>query len=257
MSVTSDFSSTANDNDARERAERADAQLATLPRSPAEALEPMRPPELPERETLAHAPRARLLQRAAHARRFFTACVVSRRCFYFFKVQFDRPGPLAYLDRGGHSEGRGGERHRRAARARRRHHRPRHVHDQHHLLYVFDAAPAALKAGEYEFRKDASMRQVLDTLVEGKSIDHKVTLGRGADQPADRRAHQGQSRSARATSPRSPREGHAAARHLPVPDRRQPPGHHRAHAGRRRRSSSPRCGRNATPTSWCRRRKRR
>jgi UPF0755 protein len=37
----------------------------------------------------------------------------------------------------------------------------------------------ALKAGEYEFRKQASMRQVLDTLVEGKSIAHKVTLAEG------------------------------------------------------------------------------
>ena len=50
MSVTSDFSSTANDNDARERAERAMRNFDTPPRSPYEALEPVRPPEFPERE---------------------------------------------------------------------------------------------------------------------------------------------------------------------------------------------------------------
>jgi UPF0755 protein len=36
-----------------------------------------------------------------------------------------------------------------------------------------------LKAGEYEFPKYATMRQVLDTIVEGKSIEHKVTLAEG------------------------------------------------------------------------------
>ncbi len=37
----------------------------------------------------------------------------------------------------------------------------------------------SLKAGEYEFRKHASMRQVLDTLVQGKSIDHKINFAEG------------------------------------------------------------------------------
>jgi len=50
MSVTSDSSSTASDNDARERAERAMRNFDTPPRSPYEALEPVRPPECPERE---------------------------------------------------------------------------------------------------------------------------------------------------------------------------------------------------------------
>jgi UPF0755 protein len=44
-------------------------------------------------------------------------------------------------------------------------------------MYLRNAG--ALKAGEYEFKKAASMRQVLDTLVEGKSISHKITLAEG------------------------------------------------------------------------------
>ena len=36
-----------------------------------------------------------------------------------------------------------------------------------------------LRAGEYRFPKAASVRQVLDTLVEGKAILHKVTIVEG------------------------------------------------------------------------------
>ena len=47
------------------------------------------------------------------------------------------------------------------------------------IYFMYLRGAGALKAGEYEFRKAASMRQVLDTLVEGKSIAHKVTLAEG------------------------------------------------------------------------------
>jgi UPF0755 protein len=47
------------------------------------------------------------------------------------------------------------------------------------IYFMYLRGTGALKAGEYEFRKQASMRQVLDTLVEGKSIAHKVTLAEG------------------------------------------------------------------------------
>ena len=91
MSVSSGFSSTANDNEARERAERAMRNFDTPPRSPYEALEPVRPPEFPEREPW-RIPRARLFQCPVHA-----DAVHGLRSFallYFFRIQFDRPGPL-------------------------------------------------------------------------------------------------------------------------------------------------------------------
>ena len=47
------------------------------------------------------------------------------------------------------------------------------------VYFKYLGAQGALKAGEYEFRKDATMRQVLDTLVQGRSIDHKVTFAEG------------------------------------------------------------------------------
>lgn len=45
-------------------------------------------------------------------------------------------------------------------------------------VYWFSAGKK-LKAGEYEVRRNASMRQVLDTLVEGKSILYKVSIPEG------------------------------------------------------------------------------
>jgi UPF0755 protein len=47
------------------------------------------------------------------------------------------------------------------------------------IYFMYVKGQGSLKAGEYEFPKYASMRQVLDTLVEGKSIEHKITLAEG------------------------------------------------------------------------------
>ena len=74
------------------------------------------------------------------------------------------------------------------------------------------------------------MRQVLDTLVEGKSILHKVTLAEGltSQQIVERSSASGSDGHDR----RDPGGRIAAPRHLPLPARRQPPGHCRADAGR-------------------------
>ena len=47
------------------------------------------------------------------------------------------------------------------------------------LYFKYLRGKGNVKAGEYEFRKNATMREVLDTLVEGRSIEHKVTLAEG------------------------------------------------------------------------------
>ena len=176
MSVTSDYSSTANDNDARERAERAMRNFDTPPRSPYEALEPVRPPEFPEREPWRMHPVLAFFN-ALFMLTFFTACVLLA-LFTFFRLQFDRPGPLpastvVVIPKG---EGVSGI----AERLERDEvitDRGMFVTSIIYFMYLHGAG--ALKAGEYEFRKAASMRQVLDTLVEGKSIAHKVTLAEG------------------------------------------------------------------------------
>jgi UPF0755 protein len=47
------------------------------------------------------------------------------------------------------------------------------------LYFKYLRGKGNVKAGEYEFRKNATMREVLDTLVQGRSIEHKVTLAEG------------------------------------------------------------------------------
>ena len=90
--MTSDFSSTANGSDARERAERALRNFATPPRSPYEELEPVRPPEFPEREPWRMHPVLAFFN-ALFMLVLFTACALLA-LFYFLRLQFDLPGPL-------------------------------------------------------------------------------------------------------------------------------------------------------------------
>ena len=65
------------------------------------------------------------------------------------------------------------------------------------IYFTYLRGKGALKAGEYEFRKNASMRQVLDTLVEGRSIDHKIALAEGLTSQQIVERIQGESRSRR------------------------------------------------------------
>jgi len=176
MSVTSDFSSTANGSDARERAERALRNFATPPRSPYEELEPVRPPEFPEREPWRMHPVLAFFN-ALFMLVLFTACALLA-LFYFLRLQFDLPGPLntstvVVIPKG---EGVSGI-------AERLEHdeviSDRGLFMTSIIYFTYLRGKGALKAGEYEFRKNATMRQVLDTLVEGKSIDHKVAFAEG------------------------------------------------------------------------------
>ena len=176
MSVTSDYSSTANDNGARERAERAMRNFDTQPRSPYEALEPVRPPEFPEREPWRMHPVLAFFN-ALFMLTFFTACVLLA-LLYFFRLQFDRPGPLPASTVVVIPKGEG------VSGIAERLERDEVITDRGLFMtsiiyFMYLRGTGALKAGEYEFRKAASMRQVLDTLVEGKSISHKVTLAEG------------------------------------------------------------------------------
>ena len=99
--------------------------------------------------------------------------------FYWAKIQLDQPGPLATSTVFAVPKGEGGSSVARPARAGGHYRQPARLHDQHPLLQIYLKGQGSLKAGEYEFRKYATMREVLDTLVEGKSIEHKVTLAEG------------------------------------------------------------------------------
>jgi UPF0755 protein len=108
---------------------------------------------------------------------FVTACVLVG-LLYFVKIQFDRPGPLTtsavvVIPKGEGVSGIAERLERDGVIADRR------VFVTTILYFNYFKGKASLKAGEYEFRKYASMRQVVDTLVEGKSIDHKVSFAEG------------------------------------------------------------------------------
>jgi len=149
-----------------------------MPRSPAEALEPMRPPEPPpheEPEPDKH-PFLRMLDGVFSF--FFLLACLGVGVFYWVKVQFDQPGPLAtstvvVIPRGEGVSAIAERLERDGVIADRR------IFMSSILYFMYLKGEGSLKAGEYEFRKFATMRSVLDTLVEGKSIEHKVTLAEG------------------------------------------------------------------------------
>lgn len=144
------------------------------PRSPAEALEPARAPEPP----------ARRKRRRPHP--FFivvngmmTVLVVALFALggviYFAKVQFDQPGPLTHSTVVAVPKGEGVN----AIAARLE--REGIISDRRIFVasVIYFKAQEKLKAGEYEIRKGASMREVLDQLVRGKSILYKITIPEG------------------------------------------------------------------------------
>ena len=178
MSLTRDYRATANDNDERIPADPAGRQLAVLPRSPAEALEPMRPPEPPERDEPEPDPHPFLRMLDGLVTFVFLLACFGAVVFYWVKVQFDQPGPLATSTVFAVPKGEGV-----SAIADRLEHdgiiADRRVFMTSILYFMYVKGQGSLKAGEYEFSKYATMRDVLDTLVEGKSIEHKVTLAEG------------------------------------------------------------------------------
>jgi UPF0755 protein len=109
---------------------------------------------------------------------FFLLACLFVGVFYWVKVQFDQPGPLAtstvvVIPKGEGVSAIAERLERDGVIADRR------IFMTSILYFMYLKGQGSLKAGEYEFRKYATMRQVLDTLVEGKSIEHKVTLAEG------------------------------------------------------------------------------
>jgi len=177
MSVTRDLPSTANDNDER-IAGAGRQQVAVLPRSPAEALVPMRPPEPPEWDEPEPDPHPFLRMLDGLVTFCFLLACLAVGVFYWVKVKFDQPGPLAtpavvVIPKGEGVSAIAERLQRDGVIADRR------IFMTSILYFMYLKGQGSLKAGEYEFRKYATMREVLDTLVEGKSIEHKVTLAEG------------------------------------------------------------------------------
>src|SRR5262245_36405668 len=138
----------------------------TPPRSPYEALEPVRPPEIPEREPWRMHPVLAFFN-ALFMLTLFTVCVLFA-LFYYFKMQFDRPGPLPASTVVVIPKGEG------VSGIAERLERDEVITDRglfvtSIIYFMYLRSTGALKAGEYEFRKDATMRQLHDSLVAGRS----------------------------------------------------------------------------------------
>ncbi len=153
---------------------RGQRDYSVLPRSPSEALEPDRAPEPPRGSR----------QRRQHPlvvffNRFMTFLLALLICtaalFYMVRVQFDRPGPLGYPTVFVVTRGEG------VSAIAHRLEREGIINDRWTFLIasryfkVYDK----IKAGEFNIKLHASLRDVLDTLVEGKSILYSISIPEG------------------------------------------------------------------------------
>ena len=146
--------------------------------------------------------------------------MIGRAAVYFYgKQKLEAPGPL-HEDKIVNIPARAGHgRHRRHPAARRR---DRRQSLGVHRRVLALKARSELKPGEYSFQKTASLRDVIDTIVEGKVVQHAVTIPEGltSEQIVARLSDNDIFAGSRA---RDSARGHAVAGDLQVPAR-----HHRA-----------------------------
>ena len=147
---------------------------AILPRSPSEALEPDRAPE-PPRGSRAR-PQHWLVVFFNRAMTFLLiASICVAALVFVLRLQFDQPGPLGYPTVFVVAEGEG------VKTIARRLERDGIINDRWTFIIASlrFKVNSKIKAGEYAIKVNASLRDVLDTLVEGKSILYSVTIPEG------------------------------------------------------------------------------
>ncbi len=144
------------------------------PRSPAEVLEPARAPEPPRGRRRKRTHPLFVLMNAAMSLLVIGSLGIGA-LFYFAKLQFNKPGPLNHSTVFVIPRGEG------VNAIAERLEREGIISDRR--IFVATAfyfkALEKLKAGEYEIRKSSSMRDVLDKLVEGKAVLHKLSIPEG------------------------------------------------------------------------------
>ena len=158
----------------------------TLARSPSERLEPTRPPTRPRRRKDNREPR-----RASPFLRFLNGLLtfvlllmlVVGAIAYVFDSQVDAPGPLERGKTVVIPKGEGA--HEIASRLERE----GIIGDRRlfiagylwsKLAATFEGGkPVQLKAGDYAVKQNASIRQVIDLLSEGKTMSYRVTIPEG------------------------------------------------------------------------------
>ncbi len=169
------YNSKGKSRDAQQNAAyRGQRGYSILPRSPSEALEPERAPEPPRGSR--QRPQHPLVVILSWFTTFLLIVLITvAGLFYFLRHQFDLPGPLAYPTvfvvppkQGVRTIG--------------------HRLEQEGIIndsWTFTIAAwkfnlqKQIKAGEYNIKAGASIRDVLDVLVQGHSITYKITIPEG------------------------------------------------------------------------------
>jgi UPF0755 protein len=145
-----------------------------LPRSPSEALEPDYAPEPPLSGGEWHQrPIVKILNNIMTL--LFVGVIGLALLIYYVRVQFDQPGPLAYATVVAIPKGEG------VRPIASRLEREGIISDQRIFvaMVMYFGAQSKLKAGEYAITKHASMRNVIDTLVDGKALLNSVSIPEG------------------------------------------------------------------------------
>ncbi len=157
-----------------------------LPRSLAEALEPTRAPKAPRR-----------IRSRGEPGRFsgffgflngvlsfaFLMLALVAVLSLILRSNFDQPGPLGHTTVAVIPKGEGvyeiaSRLEREGIVSDRRLFMAHYLAERMYSNYS-DGKPTQLKAGEFEIRKQASLRQVLDTLSEGRAILYRITIPEG------------------------------------------------------------------------------
>ncbi len=150
--------------------------FSVLPRSPAEALEPGQPPAAPEgRKQKQQRQRPVIALMNALFTALFIGLLGLAGAFYYAKMQFDSAGPLQHAAVVTIPRGEG------VNAIASRLEREGIIHDRRIFMaaVLYFGAQAKLKAGDYAIDASATMRSVLDNLIEGDVILYQVTIPEG------------------------------------------------------------------------------
>lgn len=152
----------------------ANRDYGVLPRSPSEALEPDYAPQPPALggQWYQH-PIVKVLNGVITL--LFVGVIGLALLIYYVRVQFDNPGPLDYATVVAIPKGEG------VRQIASRLEREGIISDQRIFvaMVMYFSAQSKLKAGEYAITKHASMRNVIDTLVDGKALLYSVSVPEG------------------------------------------------------------------------------
>ncbi|KAI95407.1 aminodeoxychorismate lyase [Rhodomicrobium udaipurense JA643] len=168
------YNANGNSRYSKNAAYRGQRDYSVLPRSPSEALEPERAPEPPEGSRgRRQNPIVVFLNRLLTF--FLVLLIAVGTTSYVVRLQFDKPGPLAYPTVFVVPRGEG------VSAIARRLEQEGIINDRWTFFIAarYFKVHDKIKAGEYNIKAEASLRDVLDTLVEGKSILYSVSVPEG------------------------------------------------------------------------------